>query len=89
MIAVRGLAIATAPSRRCGLARKAAQGERWLVLGASGSGKSTLLHALAGLIQPTEGEIEVAGENVRRLEGGRLDSGAAPPSVSCARPCIS
>jgi putative ABC transport system ATP-binding protein len=50
-----------------------AQGERWLVLGASGSGKSTLLHALAGLIQPAEGEIEVAGENVRRLEGGRLD----------------
>lgn len=52
---------------------KVAQGERWLVLGASGSGKTTLLHALAGLITPTEGEVEVSGENLRRLHGARLD----------------
>ena len=74
MIAVRGLAHRYGAVEALQLAEwKVAQGERWLVLGASGSGKSTLLHALAGLIQPTEGEIEVAGENVRRLEGGRLD----------------
>jgi putative ABC transport system ATP-binding protein len=52
---------------------KVAQGERWLVLGRSGSGKTTLLHVIAGLIRPTEGEVEVAGENLRRLEGARLD----------------
>jgi putative ABC transport system ATP-binding protein len=74
MIAVRGLAHRYGAVEVLRLAEwKVAQGERWLVLGASGSGKSTLLHALAGLIRPTEGEIEVAGENVRRLEGGRLD----------------
>jgi putative ABC transport system ATP-binding protein len=74
MIAVRGLAHRYGAVEALRLAEwKVAQGERWLVLGASGSGKSTLLHALAGLIQPSEGEIEVAGENLRRLEGGRLD----------------
>ena len=74
MIAVRGLVHRYGAVEALRLGEwKVAQGERWLVLGASGSGKSTLLHALAGLIQPTEGEIEVAGENVRRLEGGRLD----------------
>jgi putative ABC transport system ATP-binding protein len=52
---------------------KVAQGERWLVLGPSGCGKSTLLHVLAGLVRPTDGEIEIAGENLRRLDGARLD----------------
>ena len=74
MIAVRGLAHRYGAVEALRLTEwKVAQGERWLVLGASGSGKSTLLHALAGLIQPSEGEIEVAGENLRRLQGGRLD----------------
>ena len=52
---------------------KVAQGERWLVLGPSGSGKSTLLHLVAGLVHPTEGEVEVSGESLRRLDGARLD----------------
>src|SRR5688500_1856641 len=74
MIAVRGL------THRYGAVEalrlpdwKVAQGERWLVLGPSGCGKSTLLHVVAGLVRPTEGEVEVSGENVRRLEGARLD----------------
>ena len=74
MIAVRGLTHRYGGVEALRLPEwKVAQGERWLVLGASGSGKSTLLHALAGLIRPTDGEIEVAGENLRRLEGTRLD----------------
>jgi putative ABC transport system ATP-binding protein len=52
---------------------KVAQGERWLVLGPSGCGKTTLLHIVAGLIRPTEGEVEVSGESLRRLDGSRLD----------------
>lgn len=32
------------------------------VVGASGSGKTSLLHAVAGLIRPFEGRIEIAGE---------------------------
>jgi putative ABC transport system ATP-binding protein len=50
-----------------------AQGERWLVLGRSGSGKTTLLHALAGLIRPSEGNLEVAGRDLRAISGAELD----------------
>jgi putative ABC transport system ATP-binding protein len=74
MISVRGLAHRYGAVEALRLPEwKVAQGERWLVLGASGSGKTTLLHALAGLIHPTEGEIEVSGESLRKLRGARLD----------------
>jgi putative ABC transport system ATP-binding protein len=49
------------------------QGERWAVLGPSGSGKSTLLHIVAGLVRPSEGEVEVSGQDLRKLEGSTLD----------------
>jgi putative ABC transport system ATP-binding protein len=52
---------------------KVAQGERWLVLGPSGCGKTTLLHILAGLVRPSEGQVEVSGESILKLEGARLD----------------
>ena len=74
MIGVRGLAHRYGAAEALRLPEwKVAQGERWLVLGRSGCGKSTLLHILAGLVRPSEGEVEVAGENLRRLEGARLD----------------
>jgi putative ABC transport system ATP-binding protein len=52
---------------------KVSQGERWLVLGPSGCGKTTLLHVLAGLLRPSEGEVEVAGAALHKLDGSRLD----------------
>jgi putative ABC transport system ATP-binding protein len=74
MISVRGLAHRYGAVEALRLADwKVAQGERWLVLGASGCGKSTLLHVLAGLVRPSEGEVEVSGESLRRLQGARLD----------------
>ena len=74
MIAVRGLAHRYGAVEALRLPEwKVAQGERWLILGPSGCGKSTLLHVLAGLIQPSEGEVEVSGESLRRLDGARLD----------------
>jgi putative ABC transport system ATP-binding protein len=74
VIAVRGLLHRYGKQDALRLAEwKAAQGERWLVLGPSGCGKSTLLHVLAGLVRPSEGEVEVSGENLRRLDGPRLD----------------
>ncbi|MBE9012522.1 energy-coupling factor ABC transporter ATP-binding protein [Pseudanabaenaceae cyanobacterium LEGE 13415] len=36
------------------------KGEFWMLLGANGSGKSTLLRLLAGLLQPTGGEIQIS-----------------------------
>ena len=44
-----------------------APGEIVALLGKSGSGKTTLLNLIAGLDQPTEGTIEVKGEDLRTL----------------------
>jgi putative ABC transport system ATP-binding protein len=52
---------------------EAAAGEHWLVLGASGSGKTTLLHIIAGLLRPSAGDVEIAGQALGRLEPGALD----------------
>lgn len=51
----------------------AAAGEHWLVVGASGSGKTTLLNLVAGLLQPSEGEIEIGGQALAALQGAALD----------------
>ena len=42
------------------------------VMGPSGSGKSTLMHILAGLDQPTSGDVSVAGVDVTRLDDDEL-----------------
>jgi ATP-binding cassette subfamily B protein RaxB len=44
-----------------------AAGEAVAVVGASGGGKTTLLKLLSGLLQPTQGEILVNGEPIRRI----------------------
>ena len=48
------------------------QGEFLALMGPSGSGKPTLLNLIAGLDQPTEGEVTVAGERIDRLSGSKL-----------------
>ena len=42
------------------------------LMGPSGSGKSTLLNMIAGIDQPTSGEIYVGGEQITRLSQGDL-----------------
>lgn len=44
-----------------------AQGQVMLLLGASGCGKSTWLALAAGLLQPTQGDMQVAGQSIRGL----------------------
>ncbi len=39
-------------------------GEHAVLLGPSGSGKTTLLHVLAGILPPSAGVVELAGENL-------------------------
>jgi len=41
-------------------------------MGPSGSGKSTLMHLLAGLDQPTSGEIYIAGQKINELSDNQL-----------------
>ena len=41
-----------------------AQGERVGIAGPSGSGKSTLIHLLAGLDEPSDGSVTIAGKNL-------------------------
>ena len=52
---------------------EAGAGEHLLVLGASGSGKTTFLNLVAGMLRPSEGEIEVGGESIGKLAGAALD----------------
>src|SRR3990172_5916754 len=47
-------------------------GEVFVVMGLSGSGKSTLVRTLIRLIEPTAGEIEIAGRDVMNADRTEL-----------------
>ena len=47
-------------------------GEFVAVVGKSGSGKSTLLHLIGAIDDPSSGEIEVAGADIRRMRPNEL-----------------
>jgi putative ABC transport system ATP-binding protein len=48
------------------------RGKLTAVMGPSGSGKSTLMHILAGLDKPTEGDVEIDGTNITKLNDADL-----------------
>lgn len=48
------------------------QGDRFILLGPSGCGKSTLLKAVGGYVEPTQGEIRLQGEAIRRPGPDRM-----------------
>ena len=47
-------------------------GEKLLLVGQSGCGKTTLISILAGLLDPTEGDVELLGHSREQLRGRRL-----------------
>ena len=48
------------------------QGDFLALMGPSGSGKTTLLNLMGGLDAPSDGSIEVAGDRIDKMSGGRL-----------------
>jgi putative ABC transport system ATP-binding protein len=47
-------------------------GQMTLLVGPSGCGKTTLISIIAGLLDPTDGEVTVLGRDLRRLRGRGL-----------------
>src|SRR5687767_5834111 len=48
------------------------KGDFLALMGPSGSGKTTLLNLMGGLDTPSEGTVEVAGDRIDKMSGGRL-----------------
>jgi putative ABC transport system ATP-binding protein len=50
------------------------KGDFLALMGPSGSGKTTLLNLMGGLDTPSQGAIQVAGDRIDKLSGGRLSA---------------
>jgi ABC-type cobalt transport system, ATPase component len=60
----------TTPDRMVleGINLQVKEGEFVALVGANGSGKSTLLRLIAGLLNPSQGEVKIAGHNTQLAE---------------------
>jgi putative ABC transport system ATP-binding protein len=55
-----------------GVSREVPAGQFTAIMGPSGSGKSTLMHLLAGLDRPTEGSVEIGGQDITTMGDKKL-----------------
>jgi putative ABC transport system ATP-binding protein len=55
-----------------GVSLEVPAGQFTAIMGPSGSGKSTLMHLLAGLDRPTEGSVEIAGQDITTMSDKKL-----------------
>ncbi|MET0761711.1 MAG: ABC transporter ATP-binding protein [Thermoleophilaceae bacterium] len=55
-----------------GVSLEIPSGQFTAIMGPSGSGKSTLMHLLAGLDRPTEGSVEIAGQDITAMGDKQL-----------------
>ena len=64
--------------------------ESWVVIGPNGAGKTTLLQVAAALLPPTEGTVQILGEDVAEADvfDLRTGSGSHQPRwpTGCRRP---
>jgi putative ABC transport system ATP-binding protein len=56
----------------CGVSLEIFAGQMTLLVGPSGCGKTTLISIIAGLLNPTAGEVTVLGEPLHRMTNSRL-----------------
>jgi branched-chain amino acid transport system ATP-binding protein len=64
-------------------------GARHALIGPNGAGKTTLINLLTGMLTPTEGRIELLGEDItrwRRINAWRAAWCALSRSTSCSTP---
>ncbi len=75
-LSLRGLSKSYGSTRAvAGVDLDIAAGELLTLLGPSGSGKTTILMAIAGFVEPDEGEISVAGRSLRGVPPYRRNVG--------------
>jgi putative ABC transport system ATP-binding protein len=55
-----------------GVSLEVPAGQFTAIMGPSGSGKSTLMHLLAGLDRPTEGRVEIGGQDITTMGDKKL-----------------
>jgi putative ABC transport system ATP-binding protein len=55
-----------------GVSLEVPAGQFTAIMGPSGSGKSTLMHLLAGLDRPSEGSVEIAGQDITSMGDKQL-----------------
>ena len=74
-----------------GVSLQVARGQWFCLLGPNGVGKSTLLHCIAGRLQPSTGEVRIAGHSASAAARHRLGYACSPdqlPELLTGRQCL-